>query len=63
MKVLKKYVEDESNVTEYTKDGETISHTVRTRIQSEPIEPKPSIEEEILFENKYQTMLLEMGGM
>jgi len=29
----------------------------------ETIEPTPSIEEEILFENKYQTMLLEMASM
>ena len=32
-------------------------------VKLEPIEPTASIEEQILYENKYQTMLLEMGGM
>lgn len=34
--------------------------------ESLPIESQPTIEEQILYENKYQTMLLEMttlGGM
>jgi len=36
-----------------------------TFIDSEPvlIEPQPSIEKEILFETKYQTMLLEMNTL
>ena len=40
--ILNHYEQDGMNVTEYTKDGETISHTVKTPIpqEIEPIEPQ-----------------------
>lgn len=61
MEVLNEYVEGKVKVTKYTKDGVTVSHTVKTPILQElEEEPQPTIEEEILFETKYQTMLLEM---
>lgn len=65
MIILREYEEHRMNVIEYTKDGETVSHVVKTPIaqESEPEELQPTIEEEILFETKYQTMILEMGGM
>ena len=66
LEILNQYIEDNMQVTEYTKDGETISHTVKTPIltEIEAIE-QPSTEEQILFETKYQTLLLEtmaLGG-
>lgn len=65
VKVLKKTEENGFLVTEYTKDGETVSHTVKTPIPQETglEDIEPTIEEEILYENKYQTILLEMGMM
>ncbi len=67
--ILNKYVDNNVQVAEYTKDGTTVSHTVKTPIQtepSEPQEPEPTINESILFENQYQTAMLEilsLGGM
>lgn len=66
--ILNKYTENNEIVTEYTIDGETISHIVRVPIpqEIEPIEPVPTIEEQILFETQYQTAVLEiltLGGM
>ena len=66
--ILRKYTEDNFIVTEYTKDGETVSHIVKTPIPTEiePTVPQASIEEQILAETQYQTALLEMntlGGM
>lgn len=68
MEILKQYIYDAYQVTEYTKDGETVSHVVKTPIpqEIEPIEPVPTIEEQILFETQYQTAVLEiltLGGM
>lgn len=60
LEVLNRYIEDNMEVVEYTKDGKTISHTVKTPIPTEieTIE-QPTMEEQILFETKYQTLLLE----
>lgn len=33
--ILSQYIENEMNVTEYTKDGKTVSHIVKTPIQQE----------------------------
>ena len=33
--VLKQYLDDDMQVTEYTKDGETVSHVVKVPIKSE----------------------------
>lgn len=50
--VLKEYIDGEYKITEYTIDGETVSHKVSERIlegspEKEPIEaqPKPTLEE------------------
>lgn len=64
--VFREYIEDGYQVTEYTRDGETVSHKVTVPVQSEPIEsivPEPTIEEQILAETNYQTALLEMNIM
>ena len=50
--ILNKSEQDDYQITEYTKDGTTVSHTVRVPIQTEPIEPvevepQPSIEERL----------------
>lgn len=62
--LLRKYEENGEQIEKYTRDGETVSHTVRTLINDAPVEkvvPAPSIEEQILTETKYQTVLLEMN--
>ncbi|TQR26967.1 hypothetical protein C7Y47_23905 [Lysinibacillus sphaericus] len=50
--VLKEYIEGEYKITEYTVDGETVSHKVSERLlddlpEQEPVEvqPKPTLEE------------------
>ena len=66
LQILNKYEQDNYQITEYTKDGTTVSHTVKMPIQTEPmepVEPQPSIEEQILVETQYQTVLLEMNSM
>lgn len=40
MEILNKYEGDGFLVIEYTVDGSTVSHTVKTPIQTEPIEPQ-----------------------
>lgn len=66
--LLREYTEDNIKIAEYTKDGETVSHRVETPITSEdatPIIEQPTMDEQILFESKYQTLLLEtmtLGG-
>lgn len=66
LKILNEYIEGNSKVIEYTKDGETVSHRVETAIPMEiETTEQPSMEEQILFETKYQTLLLEtmaLGG-
>ena len=64
--VLREYKRDNVIVTEFTRNGIEVSHVVE--MQSEPevtvVETElapPSIGEQILFETKYQTMILEMG--
>ena len=64
MEILREYIEDDMQVTEYTKDGQTTSHIIKIAINTGPgTPPGPSIEQQILYENQYQTMLLEMGGI
>lgn len=60
LKILNQYIEDNLQVTEYTKDGTTVSHTVKVPIQTEEPTPQPTLEERILFETEYQTTLLEL---
>ena len=61
--LLRTYEENGVRIKEYTRDGETVSHVVRTTIIDEStIEetpPAPTIEEKILYETQYQTMLIE----
>lgn len=65
LEVLKRYVEGDYNVTEYSKDGKNVSHTIRTPIPPNSTEDKfvSTIEEQILAETQYQTALLEMNYM
>lgn len=68
IKVLREYEENGYQITEYTKDGETVSHTVKVAISDEPTEPVstmelPTIEEQILSETQYQTVLLELSAL
>ncbi len=61
--LLGKYEEDGFLIEEYTRDGQTVSHTVRTLIMDdsmvEEVVPESSIEEKTLYETQYQTMLIE----
>ena len=61
--LLTSYEEDGYLIEKYTRDGETVSHVVRTPIIDEStIEEAPTtptIEEKILYETQYQTMLIE----
>lgn len=69
MEILNQYINEEGKrVTQYSRDGVNVTHTVLDDIPQEvpgqPIEevvPAPSIEEQILTETKYQTVLLEMS--
>lgn len=69
LQIIKHFIENDMEVIEYTKDGKTVSHIVKTPVQTELIEPpapQPTIEEQIYAENLFQTALLEMqmlGGV
>lgn len=39
IQILKQYIEGDNQVTEYTRDGETVSHTVKQPVVTEPQEP------------------------
>ena len=67
--ILREYIDEEGlQVTEYTRDGETVSSIIRQYVTTEVIEPKPiesqlTSEEVIkatLLETQYQTLLIEM---
>ena len=63
--LLHTYEDNGEKVEKYTRDGKTVSHIVRTPIiddsMIEEVVPESSIEEQILTETKYQTVLLEMN--
>ena len=40
IQVLREYIEGDMQITEYTRDGVTVSHTVRTPVQTEQPEPQ-----------------------
>lgn len=68
VQILRSYEENGWVITEFTKDGETISHTISHPIsqRSDPMEspiPQTTIEEQILAETQYQTALMEMNTM
>lgn len=57
MKIINKYESDGMSVTEYTKDGTTVSHTVKTPMQTESIEPQePEPTNKELKENQVAIM-------
>jgi|GEM_PF-3259164 len=62
---LEEIIEDGYRIARYTTDGKTVSHEIKTLIVDdstvEEVVPEPSIEEQILTETKYQTVLLEMN--
>jgi len=50
LKILNQYEQDGYQITEYTKDGTTVSHTVKVPIQTEPVEPvepRPTTDERL----------------
>lgn len=69
MEILNQYINEEGKrVTQYSRDGVNVTHTVVDDVpqevteQEEVIEevtPTPTIEEKILYETQYQTMLIE----
>lgn len=69
VRILRVHTEGDTQITEYTRDGKTVSHEVRNPISTESdsvqIIEQPTMGEQILFETKYQTLLLEtmaLGG-
>jgi len=62
---LEDIIEDGYRITRYTTDGKMVSHEIKRLIVDdstvEEFVPEPSIEEQILTETKYQTVLLEMN--
>ena len=64
--ILNEYTESNMNVTEFTIDGTSVSHTVKTPIIEQPPgadKPQTTLEELIYAENQYQTALLEINMM
>lgn len=66
MEILNQYINEEGKrVTQYSRDGVNVTHTVIDDVPqevTEPIEetpPEPTIEEKILYETQYQAMLIE----
>jgi hypothetical protein len=54
LSILREYIEDNYRVIEYTKDGQTVSHVVKTPVQTEipleetlPVPPQETLEEKI----------------
>ncbi|MGE7922384.1 hypothetical protein ACQKND_04255 [Viridibacillus arvi] len=69
VKLLREYEENGEKVTEYTRDGETVSHTVRKPIVTEPpapIEPQPTLEElqtKTLLNTEYLITMSELSNL
>lgn len=68
MEILNQYINEEGKrVTQYSRDGVNVTHTVIDDVPQEVTEPieetpsEPTVEEQILTETKYQTILLEMS--
>lgn len=64
LEVLREYVENDMQITEYTRDGETVSHRVEVPVQSEipeneviPVQPTFSQRIEKLQEENLQLSL------
>ena len=58
--ILKQYTQEGMQITEYTIDGTTVSHTVKTPIQTEPIEPE---EPEPTLKEIQDTQMAIMSGI
>lgn len=69
LQIFSQYTENDMQITEYTKDGTTISHTVRVAIQTEsvePVEPQPSSEEiqtQTLLNTEYLVIMSELTNL
>lgn len=66
LKIINQYEKDGLQITEYSKDGINISHKIKenkVKETTDPSEHQSTIEEEILMETKYQTILIEMNSM
>ena len=69
LSVLKRYVDNDLEVTEYTQDGTSVSHIVRTPVQTEQPEvvlqePKPTLEElqaQVLMNTEMLLIYSEFG--
>lgn len=44
---LREYIENGIQVIEYTRDGESVSHVVKTPVVTEPTEPVETVEEKL----------------
>lgn len=72
LRILNERVEDDYLITEYTRDGKSVSYVIKIAVQPEssgpvepiePVEVKPTLEEvadATLLETQYQTVLIEM---
>lgn len=58
--IKRQYEEDGYLITEY-ENGTITKRAISVESDGDPIIPEPTIEEQILFETQYQTLLLEMG--
>ena len=65
LKILRSYDKDGYNIIEYTNDNLNVFYIEKKIIQNIEIDENkelgPTIEEQILTETKYQTVLLEMS--
>ncbi|QOV10944.1 hypothetical protein [Viridibacillus arvi] len=69
VELLREYEEDGAKVTEYTRDGETVSHTVREPIVTvppAPVEPQPTLVElqtQTLLNTEYLVTMSELSNL
>lgn len=57
LQILRKFIEGVEQVTEYTRDGVTVSHIVRTPLQIEQPQPEPQEPQPTLEELQAQTLM------
>lgn len=66
--ILNQYIENDILITEYTKDGKTVSHIVKTCVsenEEQPIESQPTLEEiqaQILLNTEYLVVMSEINS-
>ena len=61
LNVLKDYIDGDMQVTEYTRDGLTVSHIVKTPVQSDIPEQKPEVIETTLEDKINYIYYKQMG--